>query len=141
WPKAATASQLTHSASRSRFPRTATTCGSLRDASTHIWGAQSHRCDSLQDLHICSAGGGVMEMASIGPEVAALAAPLLQEAQPVDARCAIEGLAGVIQAERGDRRGGQGFHLDAGAVHRVDVRADADPPGDLIGFDRDLGSC
>jgi len=39
---------------------------------------------------------------------------------------AIRGLAHVVDGERGDRRGGERLHLDAGAVHRVDLGLDLD---------------
>src|SRR6266542_2775018 len=134
-PKAASVNQPTRPALRSRFPRpatTCTTCCSSSNASTHIWRAQSHACDSLEP--------SAARLGSARPIVAALAAGLLQQAKSVDARTPIEGLGRIVQTERRDGCGGERLHFDARPVAGGDPGLDPDATGRPFGFHDDLGS-
>src|SRR4051812_2598634 len=71
---------------------------------------------------------------------AALAAPLLPEAEIRDRSRAVERLGRVVQGQGGDGGARERLHLDACPVSGSDGRAHDDPPRGGVGLDRELGS-
>src|SRR3954454_2969282 len=56
---------------------------------------------------------------SVAVPVTRLASRLVQQRDALDRHALLDALDHVVDGERGDARGGQRLHLDAGAVHRA----------------------
>ena len=72
----------------------------------------------------------------VGPAIGAgLAAGFVGQTDIFDLHAPVDGLAHVVDRQRGGCHGRQCLHLDAGGAGRLDGRLDAQPVGDRLDID------